>query len=249
MSDQQGKPKAAAGWYAHPSQQAMSRYWDGQRWTDQLRPAAPGQVPPPSSQPSVAKVAVWAKAHPRVAIGIVVVLLVVIVGGVFGSEEDDPDDQASDGNDSAQIDAAAKSDKPTADGSKPDEAAADDTECVKLRRASLRQFGSGLRRAHSGAEVTAGFTAAADGAPLDDIINVDHVAAVRVEEAGETAAVVLAVGGPQGHDGLVLGVGEAENWFTWGVDVKSDSPAGRARDAVVNSGATQAALGCLEAVR
>lgn len=34
-----GQQKAAAGWYAHPSMANTLRYWDGQKWTDQVAPA------------------------------------------------------------------------------------------------------------------------------------------------------------------------------------------------------------------
>jgi len=35
---------APAGWYPHPSMANTLRYWDGQRWTDQV---APGPAPAP----------------------------------------------------------------------------------------------------------------------------------------------------------------------------------------------------------
>lgn len=44
-------PAPAAGWYADPTGQAVSRWWDGQQWTDHVSPggkqaATPQQVPP-----------------------------------------------------------------------------------------------------------------------------------------------------------------------------------------------------------
>lgn len=38
-----------AGWYADPSGQFTARWWDGQQWTDQVRPAAPPPAGPAAS--------------------------------------------------------------------------------------------------------------------------------------------------------------------------------------------------------
>jgi len=32
---------APAGWYAHPTMAGTQRYWDGERWTDNIAPGAP----------------------------------------------------------------------------------------------------------------------------------------------------------------------------------------------------------------
>lgn len=37
------KPKAQAGWYAHPSMVDTQRYWDGEHWTDNIAPVAASQ--------------------------------------------------------------------------------------------------------------------------------------------------------------------------------------------------------------
>lgn len=41
----------AAGWYEDPAGGGGQRYWDGARWTDQTRPSAPAQLPPPVPEP------------------------------------------------------------------------------------------------------------------------------------------------------------------------------------------------------
>lgn len=35
-----------AGWYPNPYDRSTERYWDGQNWTDHLRPVAPPPPPP-----------------------------------------------------------------------------------------------------------------------------------------------------------------------------------------------------------
>lgn len=36
--EKKAKPKAKAGWYPHPSMADTRRYWDGQKWTDNIAP-------------------------------------------------------------------------------------------------------------------------------------------------------------------------------------------------------------------
>lgn len=44
MSDT-STPLPAAGWYADPQDNSQLRYWDGTRWTDQVRPMIAEQAP------------------------------------------------------------------------------------------------------------------------------------------------------------------------------------------------------------
>lgn len=39
MDDQQTPPQP--GWYPHPTMPGTQAYWDGDRWTDHVAPAAP----------------------------------------------------------------------------------------------------------------------------------------------------------------------------------------------------------------
>lgn len=41
MAQEAGRQKPAAGWYPHASTPGAQRYWDGDKWTDQLAPLAP----------------------------------------------------------------------------------------------------------------------------------------------------------------------------------------------------------------
>jgi len=44
---------APSGWYADPEQGGVERYWDGQRWTDHLRPTDASKLPAAPSQADV----------------------------------------------------------------------------------------------------------------------------------------------------------------------------------------------------
>src|SRR6201984_2479001 len=46
--------KPSAGWYQRPLAPEQDRYWDGEQWTDEVRPRAPAadhEAPPPVARP------------------------------------------------------------------------------------------------------------------------------------------------------------------------------------------------------
>jgi hypothetical protein len=80
--------QAPAGWYPDPNKQAgQERYWDGQAWTEQTRPA--GMAPP------VAPAPVYVKPRKRrgclttiiAAVILLVVVIVIIAVGASGSSK------------------------------------------------------------------------------------------------------------------------------------------------------------------
>jgi hypothetical protein len=42
------RKKAAPGWYPHPSMADTQRYWDGEKWTDNVAPATAKKAETPS---------------------------------------------------------------------------------------------------------------------------------------------------------------------------------------------------------
>lgn len=86
-------PKAAEGWYPDPKMANTRRYWDGERWTENVAPAA--EAPPVAhAQPDTVRAPVpdtirltWARSLPgRITLISLFVLALRIVVGFFGIE-------------------------------------------------------------------------------------------------------------------------------------------------------------------
>lgn len=63
-------PPAPAGWYADPAMPGTQRYWDGERWSGHVAPAAQTQTPRPTSSGPSALV---------IALGVLIAISVVWV--------------------------------------------------------------------------------------------------------------------------------------------------------------------------
>lgn len=77
MSDQ-----APAGW--HPQPDGRERYWDGQQWTDQFRPAH-GLAATPAAAPATKKKGPGCMVWGLVALGVLVLL--GIIGALIGGDD------------------------------------------------------------------------------------------------------------------------------------------------------------------
>lgn len=72
------------------------------------------------------------------------------------------------------------------------------------------------------------------------------VAAVRITDGKRQEVDLFALGDPQANGGLVLGIGDSLNWFTYGDAVMPGSPAGDYLDEVEQSDEADAARRCLK---
>lgn len=71
MSDAQQPSSTPPGWYPHPTMPGTQAYWDGDRWTDHVAPAAGVPARADATQ-SAAKLFML-----LVAVGVVVLMIVV----------------------------------------------------------------------------------------------------------------------------------------------------------------------------
>ncbi len=70
------KRKASAGWYAHPSMADTQRYWDGEKWTDNIAPAVPTNISAKTADKKPANEALLKK----IAWGIGLMFVLPVVG-------------------------------------------------------------------------------------------------------------------------------------------------------------------------
>lgn len=82
MEAPQQAPKAAAGWYPHPSMVDTQRYWDGQRWTDHIAPATPARDY--EFDAALAQAGAPPEHGGLVAAGYITALLLPLVGFIIG---------------------------------------------------------------------------------------------------------------------------------------------------------------------
>lgn len=83
-------PGDGPGWYPDPKGQWQDRYFDGEKWTNQVRrPAKPTPTQPPGFLDRVREAPTWLK------VAAPVLLVVVVVGAIGGDPESGNDNDAS----------------------------------------------------------------------------------------------------------------------------------------------------------